>query len=60
MKLQCNKYDFTSMVIACNESTSCFSCVFRDYCRDLNKDKGEFIADIAEIVEGGEVEHDQS
>lgn len=55
MKLECTKHDFASMVIACNESGSCHSCAFRDYCRDLNKDKGEFIADIVEIVPDTEV-----
>ena len=56
MKLECTKHDFASMVIACNESGSCHSCAFRDYCRDLNKDKGEFIADIVEIVHDEEVD----
>ena len=50
MKLQCTKYDFRKLMIACNESTSCFSCAFRHYCIEENKDKGELIADIVEVV----------
>lgn len=50
MKLQCTKGDFRKLIIACNESTSCFSCAFQDYCVNDNYDKGELIADIAEIV----------
>ena len=50
MKLQCTKYDLRKMIIACNESTSCFSCALHNYCAESNKDKGELIADIAEIV----------
>ena len=53
MIIQCNKQEFRKMIIACNESTSCFSCALRDFCTELpNHGKGEFIADVA-IVESG-------
>lgn len=50
MKLQCTKHDLRKMIIACNESTSCYSCALHSYCTEMDGDKGEFIADIAEIV----------
>jgi positive regulator of sigma E activity len=56
MKLQLTKNDFRKMIIACNESTSCFSCAFRNFCTEADVDKGEFIANIAEIMPDAEVE----
>ena len=56
MKFQMTKEDFRKLIISCNESTSCFSCAFNKYCVELNKDKGELIAEIAEIVPDAEVE----
>ena len=56
MKLQLTKNDFRKMIIACNESTSCFSCAFRNFCTEADVDKGEFIASIAEIMPDAEVE----
>lgn len=50
MKIQCTKHDFRKMIIACNESQSCFSCAFKQYCTEADVEKGEFIANIAEIV----------
>lgn len=48
MKLQCTKREFKDMIIACNESASCLNCALRNYCGE--KEKGELIADVAEIV----------
>ena len=59
MKLQMTKSDFRKMIIACNESASCFSCAFRNFCTEADVDKGEFIAEIAEIAPEAEVQHDQ-
>ena len=55
MKLECTKQEFRKMIVACNESTSCFSCAFRNFCTEADVDKGEFIANIAEIVSEVEV-----
>lgn len=49
IEIKCDRYDFKNMIIACNESTSCFSCIFHKFCVEENLDKGEFIADIVDI-----------
>ena len=48
MKIECTKREFANMIIACNESQSCYGCALKKVCGD--KEKGELIGDIVEIV----------
>ena len=58
MKLECTKNEFVKLIIACKESTSCYNCALQEICTLVDKDKGIFIAEIAEIVPDKEEKHE--